>query len=200
MRRVQVLGPVLALCLLVAGCGSDDDSSSDSTTTTEQEVSTTAPTTEPDRTEERKSLVLAPVMSSGGCPPELGDTSGEPVESGGTYPTTDGIFCYTVGEPAADGNDLNDATLSDVEGEFQVYTRVKEESIDKLNELFNACFSGAPTCPPGEGGNGYVAIILDGTVLYAPAIQAEDIAADGFSVAGGLTERRARNIITLINR
>ena len=161
---------------------------------------TTTSTTEPDRTEDRKALVLAPVMSSGGCPPDMEAPSGGSVESGGIYPTADGVFCYTIGEPAADGNDLNDATLSDVEGEFQVYTRVKEESVDKLNELFNSCFSGAPTCPPGEGGNGYVAIILEGTVLYAPAIQAEDIAADGFSVAGGLTERRAREIITLINR
>ncbi len=201
VRRVNLLVPLVALtlALVVASCGSDDSPSEATTSSTEPEATTTPPSTEPDRTEERKGLVLAPVVSSGACPPDHADPTA-PVAGGGTYSTADGVFCYTVGAPAADGNDLTDATLSETDGSFLVYVRVKPDSVDKLDGLFNSCYAGEPTCPPGEGGRGYVAIIWDGTVLYAPAIQAPDIAESGLSMAGGLTERRARALITLINR
>lgn len=119
---------------------------------------------------------------------------------GGPYPTADGVFCYTVGEPIGDGNDLTDATLSETDGEFQVLARVKEESADDLNAAFNRCFTGDPACPAGEGGYGAVAIVWEGTTLYAPSIQVEDLADGPFSIAGGLTEREARKLLTLINR
>ena len=200
MRRVTIIGPLLALSLLLGSCGSDDSPAETTTTTEAEPEPTTTTEPEPDRTEDRKALVLAPVMSSGGCPAEMADTPEGPAIEGGTYATADGVFCYTIGAPAADGNDLTDATLSETDGSFLVYVRVKDNSIDELNAFFNLCFAGDPSCPAGEGGRGYVAIIWDGTVLYAPAIQAEDLATSGLSLAGGLTERRARDLITVINR
>lgn len=194
MRRALPILLVIGLTLTTVACGSDDDDPAAETTTTAAE--TIPQSTEPDRTEDRKQLIIAPVLSSGGCAPE--GAAPDPVA--GPFPTADGAFCYTVGAAAGDGNDLTDATLSEVNGEFQVFTRVKPDSIDELDALFNACFAGAPECPAGEGGRGYVAIVWEGVVLYAPAIQTEDLAAEGLSLAGGLTERRARELITLINR
>lgn len=259
MRRALPILLTLALALAAPACGSDDGDEPAATTAPATEPETIPETTEPDRTVERTEFVIAPVLSSGGCPPEVtvptsapadgddgaGDDAGDDAGEGGTtttaaaseaqgirslrgttdpsdptdpaddsvpaevpssstdgpVPTADGVFCYTVGESVANGNDLTDATLSETEGgEFQVYARVKPEAIDELNALFNACFAGAPTCPAGEGGFGYAAIIWEGVVLYAPAIQSEDLADGGVSLAGGLTERRARDLITLINR
>lgn len=253
MRRALLVPLSLALALATPACGSDDgdDGSADTT------APVTAPETipeepQPDRTAERTRFVLAPVQSSGGCPPDAtappttgetgadttegadtdpagadapatteaddtgatgatGDTAGTndtggtdaavPTAAASPYPTADGVFCYWIGEPVADGNDLFDATISQTnEEEWQVFTRVKPESLETVDGLFNACLTGDASCPPGPSGRGAVAIIWDGVVLHAPAIEAEGIAEGSFSLGGGLTERRARDLVTLINR
>jgi hypothetical protein len=226
LRPASTLLVVVGLVLAAPACGSDDDATP--ATTTAAPTTTEAPTTTVDRTEERAALFLAPVLASGGCPAapattapattapadttggDTTPTSEAPTTTapattttlppGGPYPTADGVFCYTVGERIGDGNDLTDATLSEAGGAFQVLARVKEESADDLNAGFNRCFTGDPSCPAGEGGYGGVAIIWDGTTLYAPAIQVENLADGPFPIAGGLTEREARKLLTLINR
>jgi hypothetical protein len=230
MRRALLVPLALVLALAAPACGSDDgdDGSADTTTPT------TAPETipeepQPDRTAERTRFVLAPVQSSGGCPPDVtappttADTAGAdadaetpstpeaddseeadatvPTAAASPYPTADGVFCYWIGEPEADGNDLFDATISQTnEEEWQVFTRVKPESLETVDGLFTACLTGEASCPPGPSGRGAVAIIWDGVVLHAPAIEAEGIAEGSFSLGGGLTERQARDLVTLINR
>lgn len=207
MRRALPTLLAFSLILGMAGCGSDGDDDQAASTTTTTAPEAIPEETEPDRTEDRTRLVIAPVLASGGCAATADGTAtdgateeGEEPTGEGPYPTADGVFCYTVGQPIADGNDLTDATLSEAGGGFQVFTRVKADSVDELDAQFDACFTGQPVCPAGEGGRGYVAIIWEGVVLYAPAVASEDLAAEGLSLAGGLTERRARELITLINR
>jgi hypothetical protein len=194
LRPAATLLALAGLALAAPACGGDDGATP-ATTTAAPTTSRPTTTTEPDRTEERAELVIAPVVASGGCPADAPEPSAT-----GPFPTADGAFCFTIGEPIGDGNDLTDATLSEAGGAYQVMARARPESADTLNAGFNACFTGAPDCPPGEGGRGVAAIVWDGTTLYAPAIQVEDLADGPFALAGGLTEREARKLITLINR
>lgn len=197
MRRALPILLATFLAVGITACGSDDGDATADTTTTTVAPETIPEDTQPDRTEDRKDLIIAPVLTSGGCPAD--DAAPEPDAE--HFATGDGVFCYTLGEPVADGNDLHDATLSEIDGEFQVFTRVKPDSVDKLNETFNTCLNAQPECPPvSSSGHGVVAFVWDDVVLHAPAIESEDLADDGFALAGGLTERRARDLITLINR
>jgi hypothetical protein len=229
LRPTLTLLALAGLSMAVPACGSDDDAAP-ATTTAAPTTTTAPSTTEPEDTSERAALFIAPVLASGGCPQDPAATTpstppgaaptstttastttasttastttaatsaGSP---GGPFPTADGVFCYTVGEPIGDGNDLTDATLSEAGGDYQVLARVKDESVDDLNAAFNDCFAGSPACPAGEGGRGAVAIVWDGTTLYAPSVQVEDLADGPFAIAGGLTEREARKLLTLINR
>lgn len=218
MRRALLTSVAVLIAFAAPACGSDDGEEPAATRAPVTEPETIPEETRPDRSAERARLLVAPVLSSGGCPPDLtvpevsGDegtapeagTDGSGAEAdagpGGPYPTADGVFCYTVGEPVADGNDLTDATLAETDGEWQVLSRIEPDATDKLNELFNACHVGEPACPAGPSGNGAAAIIWEGIVLHAPAIQVEDLADGPISLAGGLTERRARDLITIINR
>ena len=134
LRPTLTLLALAGLSMAVPACGSDDDAAP--ATTTAAPTTTTAPsTTEPEDTSERAALFIAPVLASGGCPQDPAATTpstppgaaptstttastttastttaatsaGSP---GGPFPTADGVFCYTVGEPIGDGNDLTDA-------------------------------------------------------------------------------------------
>lgn len=252
MRRALFAPLVVTLTIALVACGSDGGSGAPESTTATTEAPLPTDPPAPDLSGERALLVVAPVLTSGGCPPEVApdepgvgtppsetpagettqpqpapdapdapDTPGatttttatgsgpeslrslrsvaEP-PTAGVYPTADGIFCFTIGEPVADANDLTDATLSETDGEWQVLARVRPDSVDKLNALFNSCMAGEPTCPPQSNANGAAAFVWEGIVLFAPSITAEDMADGPFSLAGGLSERRARDLITLINR
>lgn len=218
LRPACTLIALAGLVLAAPACGSDDDAAPATTTAPTTTEATT--TTEAPPTEERAALFIAPVLASGGCAgdPSTTTTAGDPTATtaaggaagisslraqpagDGPFPTADGVFCYTVGQPIGDGNDLTDATLSEAGGDYQVLARVKDESTDQLNEGLNLCFAGDPTCPAGEGGHGAVAIVWEDTTLFAPAVQEEDLADGALAIAGGLTERKARELLTLINR
>ena len=161
----------------------------------------TAPSTAPEATT-TVPATTAPPTTSGGLA-NLRSPSAAAVQAApnadGWYPSTAGGLCFKVGERAGDGNDLKDATVSHVGNEWQVLARPRPESVDKLNALFNGCFNGTAPCVAGEGGHGYAAIVWDNLVTYAPSITAEGLADGPFSLAGGLTERRARDLAALIN-
>lgn len=169
-----------------------------SAATTPTTTTTAPPTTTTTSTPGFNNLVgnTIPTTTSTSGP---GTTVPGTTTSDGRIPTADGRFCYQVGPGSGDGNDLEDATIGQAGGAWQVLARVRAESVAKLNSLFDSCFQGVPTCPAGEGGHGYVAIIWGDTVLYAPAVQVEGLADGPFSLAGGLTERRARDLAALIN-
>lgn len=151
----------------------------ESTTTTAAATTTTANTT---NTQDQ----TRPVQGSAGVASQT-----EPASSNGPFPTADGKFCITVGERFGDGNDITDATLSKTEGTYQVLARVKPESVDSLNDGFNRCYNGDPTCPAAPDGRGAVAIIWKDTVLVAPSIQTPDLADSVFTIAVNMTERQA---------
>ena len=76
--------------------------------------------------------------------------------------------------------------------EWVVGVNIKGGSRSAANDLFNACFSGAPTCPSsgaqsadGQGGNGQLAIVLDDEVVSAPSVNSQDLADEEFVISGG---------------
>ena len=84
-------------------------------------------------------------------------------------------------------------------GQWQVVTAVKGKYEDKANEAFNNCFAGGPTCPAQGGSNGAIAIVLDGVVLSAPAVQAADLASgDSFQISGDFTESEAKDLALVL--
>ena len=54
-------------------------------------------------------------------------------------------------------------------------------------------FSGAPSCPPGFGGPGRIAVDLDNQVISAPAVQAADLGTS-FQISGNFDEVGAREL------
>lgn len=181
-----ILAPVLA----VAAC---PDSVPRSTTTT----TTTAPPTTTSTTEKRFNNLVGNTAPPATTTPEA--SSSVPGAIDGRFHTADGQLCYLLGPVVGSGSDLQDATISQAGGQWQVLARTREASVAKLNKMFNTCFTAAPTCPAGGSGRGAVAIAMGDTVLYAPAIQAEDVADGPFSLGGGLSEREARDLASLIN-
>lgn len=211
-RRVHTAFATVAvaglLAVLATACGDDGPPPTPTTTTAAPTTTTEAPTTVASSTGARQKLTIRPVLSSGPCatvattgtdPITPGATISVPAQADGSYPLIDGIFCYQLGDPAGDGNDLKDATVARNGDTWQVLARPRSDSVKALNTLFNACLAGEPTCPAGEGGHGYAAFVWKGAVLLAPAVSAEDLADGPILLASGLDERTARDLAGLIN-
>lgn len=211
-RLARTVGATLlaaGLVLSVAtACGDDGKPAATTTTSTAPPTTEEETTTTPSDSAKRESLTIRPVLSSGPCatvpttgtdPITPGATVSVPPPADGSFPSLDGRFCYKLGDAVGDGNDLKDATVSKNADTWQVLARPRSDSVAKLNEHFNACFSGAPSCPAGEGGRGYTSFVWDGRVLLAPAVSAEDLADGPILLASGLDERSARDLAALIN-
>lgn len=177
LRNRLLAAATAALIMLVPACGSDEGSAPTTTTAARLTTTTAETTTTVDNSAEKAELKLVPVLSVTGCPalesttttpttapatdstPSTsapGTTAAEPDRSGdldGLFPTADGVYCHTVGEPFGDGNDLHDATVADLDGAYQVMVRVKPESKEKLNAIHSS-FNGQPECPAGPSEEG----------------------------------------------
>lgn len=213
MRRSPVLAAVvLAVAVGAAACGTSDDGAAATTTTTS---TTEAPpltgTTRPPTLEQLKSVIsFAPVLSVAPC--ETTDPpADEPVSTETTVPiagsdvTRDarGDLCYRLGPTMGDGNDLTGAEVADVGlPEPAVSVRAQPASVDRLNQAFDACYLGEPTCPPAAdpGGRGAMAIVYQGAVVSAPSVQGGQLASDGFTITGEFTEAEATDLAELLNR
>ncbi len=111
----------------------------------------------------------------------------------------DGSIIYTLGPVAMEGNALGRAEASLYNGQWQVVTSVKNSYKSKANKAFNACYQGDATCPSQDGGNGAIAIILDGTVLSSPVVQGPDLASgDSFQISGNFSEREAKDLALVL--
>jgi len=111
----------------------------------------------------------------------------------------DGSIIYTLGPVAMEGDSLSKADAVLTNGEWQVVTAVKRSQVKKANEAFNACYEGAETCPAAGGTNGSIAIVLDGVVLSAPAVQGPDLASgDSFQISGDFTEGEAKDLALVL--
>jgi preprotein translocase subunit SecD len=78
-----------------------------------------------------------------------------------------------------------------------------DNGIDKFNEIAAQCFGGAnpTTCPadPQSGEqNGRVAIVLDGVVQSAPAINEQSFSPDQIQISGAFTQSDAKNLALVL--
>lgn len=106
-----------------------------------------------------------------------------------TLPTQerDGVppSCSQLGPIGFEGDALSgsQAELGGSTGsEWVVAVNIKGSDRDAANALFNSCASGGPSCP---GQPGQAAIILDGEVVSAPAVNDQNLADDQFVISGG---------------
>jgi preprotein translocase subunit SecD len=186
---------VLALASALAACGGG--SGSDGAPTTSEATTTTKPTyaglTAGDIRFQPVEQILA---CDGGVPTDATTTTKAVTDD--TVPAVDGVLCYVLGPQAGDGTDVTDAKVyADGVG---IQVTVRDDSIDAMNELFNACFEATDSCPASsDEGKGYVAVVVDGRVVSTPAIQGEDLASTPFVITGDFDKAQATNIAAAIN-
>lgn len=221
---VLVLGVAAALLAGCSSSGDDVSSTSDDerptttglvrpSTTTSEGSTTSEPTItlapSPSSPSDGRGLRFRPVIGSELCSavtpdPPPGDgpppTTIPPPGHRVLVPSEDGALCYDLGPVAATGEDLARAAADTVPqtGGWTVLVTPKPEAETKLNELFDACFVGAPTCP-AQGANGSVAIELDGKVVSAPAVAAEGLASSPFQISAVFTELEAQALAARLN-
>ena len=124
---------------------------------------------------------------------------------GGTFPSNDGKLIYTLGPVGFTGEALSSAqaALSN-NGQWAVNVDVHASQQTKANDAFNACFSAAATCPAetstgaGSSTNGAIAIVLDGKVISAPAVNAQDLASAQFQITGQFSAGDAKNLALVL--
>jgi preprotein translocase subunit SecD len=115
-----------------------------------------------------------------------------------TAPSDDGALIYTLGPLGFSGDALRSAKASLGQGQWEVLVNVKGGKKAEANKAFNACASGAPECPSQGQGPGAIAIVLDGKVLSAPAVQAPDLANKQFTITGNFKEGDAKDLALVL--
>lgn len=192
-RRVLAVAAVVVL-LLGIGVAVASRGDERSKVITQQEPEPTATTSTTATTESAGKdpvLTMAPVLRSGMCSADFGP---------GLQLGTAGFTCFELGPVAGDDRDLFDAQAVHDEG-WVVQVRVRPESVDRLNALFDACYEGTDACPPQTaGGRGAVAFEFEGRVASAPAINASGLADQPFVIAGEMmTAEQAQGLAAEIN-
>ena len=202
MRRAPALLvlslAVASLALLATSCGSGSGSEGGGTTGPATTSTTKATFADLEPTSITFHPVLEIVACDGGALPGATTETTEAEATASTVPAADGELCYVLGPKGGDGTDVRDAKVyADGVG---IEVAVREDSVEALNELFDACFEAADTCPPSSSeGKGYVAIVVDGRVVSTPAIDAADLASTPFVITGDFDQAQATNIANAIN-
>jgi preprotein translocase subunit SecD len=81
-----------------------------------------------------------------------------------------------------------------------VNVRARPESLETLNEAFNACYEAERACPAQNAeGRGTIAIVLDDAVLSAPAVNGLDLADDSFTISGDFDEQTAKDLAAMLS-
>ncbi|QXC61845.1 SecD/SecF family protein translocase subunit [Aquihabitans sp. G128] len=115
-----------------------------------------------------------------------------------TVPSDDGQLIYTLGPLGFSGDALSKATAT-LQNEWSVSVSVKTSKQAQANAAFNECYSGGTTCPAQtQDGRGSIAIVLDGKVLSAPAVNGPDLASDTFTITGDFTEGEAKDLALVL--
>lgn len=196
MRRpLALIATTLAAVLLLASCsgssGGDEATTTEATTTTKPVYAGL----------EAADITFHPVEEilacDGGVPTDESSTT-EATTTEDTVPAVDGNLCYVLGPAAADGTAVTDAKVyADGVG---IEVVVRDDSIEAMNDLFNACYQATDACPSSSNeGRGYVAIVVDGAVISTPAIDGEDLASSPFVITGDFDKAQATNIAAAIN-
>jgi preprotein translocase subunit SecD len=103
---------------------------------------------------------------------------------------------YILGPALTTGAALEgaDAELQQVEWVVRVTARPGEDGIELFNAAARACFGRTAECPTGQ-----LAIVLDGKVVSAPAIQAPDFDRSNIYLSGAFSEGEARDISLVLD-
>ena len=174
------------------------------TTTAPGETTTTAPGATTTST--------APAESTAGSTSSCSDTGGAATKAGASTTTTtapaaagtvvvpsqDGALLYTLGPLGFSGDALSGATAT-LQNEWSVSVDVKSGKQAQANAAFNECYQAATTCPAqSSDGKGAIAIVLDGQVLSAPAVNGPDLASSTFTITGSFTEGEAKDLALVL--
>lgn len=105
------------------------------------------------------------------------------------------IASYSVGPTALTGSALDTAraTLGDRGWVVNPVFKGGKDGIGLFNGVAAQCFAKAANCPTGQ-----LAIVLDGRVLSAPAIQQASFEADRIEISGDFAERDAKDLATAL--
>ncbi len=113
-------------------------------------------------------------------------------------PSKDSALLYTLGPVGFTGDALSKAEAA-LQETWAVNVSVKGSKKTEANIAFNACFNGEPTCPAQSGdGKGAIAIVLDGEVLSAPAVNGADLASDNFTISGDFDQAEAKELALVL--
>ncbi|MCU1370153.1 MAG: Protein translocase subunit SecD [Ilumatobacteraceae bacterium] len=115
-------------------------------------------------------------------------------------PSDDGQLIYTLGPVGFTGDALSKAEAAlGPQGGWAVNVSVRGSSRTEANAAFNACYQGAATCPAqSSDGKGAIAIVLDGEVLSAPAVNGPDLASDNFTISGDFDQAEAKELALVL--
>ncbi len=132
-----------------------------------------------------------------------GSGSSEPVGPEGGLAATDPVndIGYLLGPVALDASQIESATSVLSQGQWQVELVLKDgpEGIDKFNEMAQKCFDGSVECPELGAGRGQIAIVFDGDVISAPAINVPIFERDQISISGSFDADTAAALAEAIN-
>lgn len=199
---VAVLGAALAACSgddtteVTADADADTTSSTGAPQTSEpSDTDGTAPVAPADL-EFRPVLQLLPPGgvseadggSDGGCTtPDDAWAADQPVlapqvENGAE------VACFELGPVEVDGSAVESATAADGggTGSWSVALELTVDGIVPFNALAGECYDGAATCPTRQ-----LAIVVDGTVISAPSINAPTFERDQITISGAFTQKEA---------
>jgi preprotein translocase subunit SecD len=195
MRRALLVSASLLVALVTASCSSDADGGDTTTTAPASTTTTQADYADLDAAAITFHAVEQIVACDGGNVP--GATGSTTIVST-TVPAIDGELCYVLGPEGGSGADLRDAQVyADGVG---IEVAVREASVAQLNELFDACFEAAASCPASSSeGQGYAAVVIDGRVVSTPAVTEEDLASSPFVITGDFDKAQATDIAAAIN-
>jgi preprotein translocase subunit SecD len=113
-------------------------------------------------------------------------------------PSKDGTLLYTLGPVGFTGDALSKAEAA-LQETWAVNVSVKGSKRSEANAAFNACYNGAATCPAQNSeGRGAIAIVLDGEVLSAPAVNGPDLASGNFTISGDFTQSEAKELALVL--
>ncbi|HWJ98505.1 MAG TPA: SecD/SecF family protein translocase subunit, partial [Acidimicrobiales bacterium] len=113
-------------------------------------------------------------------------------------PSKEGTLLYTLGPVGFTGDALSKAEAA-LQESWAVNVSVRGAKKAEANAAFNACYNSEPTCPAqGQGGRGAIAIVLDGEVLSAPAVNGPDLASDNFTISGDFDQAEAKELALVL--
>ena len=127
--------------------------------------------------------------------PREGDVPDSEVVLAGRPSEDDPPLLYRLGPAGSLGRDVGgaQAIFQPTGGTWAVLLEFTEEGIARFNGIAESCFNRQPTCALGS-----VAIVLDGQVVSAPAVQSPQFQRDEVNITGDFDEAEAKELATVL--